>query len=59
VQDVIRMLVILKPEQAIESSLLLCWQHENCIQNCCPKPEGKRPLGRPRRKGEDKVVPVL
>jgi hypothetical protein len=28
---------------------------EKCIQNLGGKPEGKRPLGRPRRKWEDNV----
>jgi len=27
-------------------------RHENCIQNFSRKPEGKRPLGRPRRRYE-------
>jgi hypothetical protein len=31
------------------------WGGERCLQGLVGRPEGKRPLGRPRRKGEDNI----
>jgi hypothetical protein len=32
------------------------WGGENCLQVLVGRPEGKRPLGRPRRRWEDNMV---
>jgi len=31
-------------------------REEKCVQNFNREPEGKRPLGRPRRRWEDRII---
>jgi len=32
-----------------------CGKQERCVQGCAGEPEGKRPLGEPKRRWEDNI----